>query len=134
MNKLKKILYLLLIIPLLSVCLVGCGKKKIELTNENINDYLVVNYEISYDPNNSYNYLLTIETQKKVKNIEFENCEILCEILNYNNNKSLVIPRSVIDYNGYMKCSVHLYTGNQQIDTVGAKLTLSAVKGYVLVG
>ena len=85
MKRIKKLFTLLLILPLISLCLVGCRNKEttIALTKENIRDYMVVNYtfEIAYSDSAMNNCIIfTIETTKRQKNLIFDiYCLVSCK-------------------------------------------------------
>ena len=134
MNKFfKNIFVALLIVPLFWFCFTGCSndtqKEKIMLTTENINEYLVVNYTLStLGGTSAQDVIVTVETSKRINNIEFFDCEI--EISSKKGTDVNYKYSSNVDYEGK---SSHSYI-QKSMYNFGAQLTIeiSFVSGYIL--
>ena len=149
MKRIKKLFTLLLILPLISLCLVGCRNKEttIALTKENIRDYMVVNYtfEIAYSDSAMNNCIIfTIETTKRQKNLIFENCEFKFSIIEDNSHvsnasekyKILSEPKLIqVDYSGVSKFSCYTYFQTNQLKEFDKNLIFefTEVSGSVII-
>ena len=100
------------------------------LTTENINEYLVVNYTLStLGGTSAQDVIVTIETSKRINNIEFFDCEI--EISSKKGTDANYYKYSSnVDYEGK---SSHSYI-QKSMYNFGAQLTIeiSFVSGYIL--
>jgi len=132
MNKnLKKIFCMLFIVPLICLCFAGCNAKneeKIVLTTDNISKYLVVSYYFSSHGDSTQSEIVTIETSKRINNIEFFDCEIQIsskKSQDSNSNNSCVC----VDFNGKSK---HSYIENYVYNNTQLIIEITSVTGYVI--
>lgn len=135
MKKLK-IFTLLLILPLICLCFVGCSKNKgISLTNDNIENYVVFNYSYANDDTSTSCYIFTIETTKKIENIKFENVKFTFNLINKDTQSKYGNVEVNLDYNGVSKFSFKVVPGSNALDNFkdNIKFEIIEVTGSVIV-
>lgn len=125
MKRLRQLFAILIILPIISMCFVGCSKQKeITLTNENIKDYIVFNYTFERENPSSSSYILEVETTQRKKNTEFKNCEFTFT----HNNKS---KKVVVDFEGKSKFAF-TFSPDDLIYNEDFEFTITEVIGTVI--
>lgn len=141
MKKLKKIFTLLLTLPLICLCFVGCSKnKEISLTNDNIKDYVIFNYSYvneNASTSNSDFYIFTIETTKKMENVKFENVKFTFNLIKKFSSSQYKYGNVEVnlDYNGFSKFSFKVYSEDNSFNNFKdyIKFEITEVTGSVIV-
>ena len=125
MKRFKKLFILLMILPIFSICFIGCSKnKEVTLTNENISDYIIFNY--TYDDvgsiDNRCPFIFTIETTKKYENITFNDCKFTFSFLEISDSytvgyTTISQPQEIhVNYNGESKFSFYANIQANKLD------------------